>query len=172
MQEKYFDELSVLQILERVNDLYSDKIALEIFQKDGKMRMITYCELADRTRDISATLIKNGIEKGDRVCIFSESRPEWGIAFFGIVTAGAIVVPLDIKLEEKEIGFILAHSEARAILVSGKYIEKIKSIISGFTKDVFLISLEYEKTDENLLSIGELRWKKTNHIIGTLIMRI
>jgi len=160
MQKKYLDELSVLQILGRVSSLYSDKIALEIFQKDGRMRMITYCELADRTRDISATLIKNGIEKGDRVCIFSESRPEWGIAFFGIVTAGAVVVPLDIKLEEKEISFILAHSEARAILVSGKYIKKIKSIISGFAKDVFLISLEYEKTDKNLLSIGELRWRK------------
>ena len=160
MQGKCFDELSVLQILERVNDLYSEKIAMEIFEKDGRMRMVTYAELTDRTRDISATLIKNGIEKGDRVCIFSESRPEWGIAFFGIVTAGAVVVPLDIKLEEKEIGFILAHSEARAILVSGKYIEKIKSIISGFAKDVFLISLEYEKTDKNLLSIGELRWRK------------
>ena len=160
MQDKHFDRLSVLQILERVNGLYSDKIALEIFQKDGRMRMITYAELTDRSRDISATLIKNGIEKGDRVCIFSESRPEWGIAFFGIVTAGAVVVPLDIKLEEKEISFILAHSEARAIIVSGKYIEKIKSIISGFAEDIFLISIEYEKTDKNILSIGELRWRK------------
>lgn len=160
MQEKYFNKLSVLQILQKANDLYSDKVALEIFEKDGRMRMVTYCELTDRTRDISATLIKNGIEKGDRVCIFSESRPEWGIAFFGIVTAGAVVVPLDIKLEEKEISFILTHSEARAIIVSGKYIEKTKSIISGFGKDIFLISLEYEKTDENLLSFGELRWRK------------
>ncbi len=161
MQDKHFDGLSVLQILGKVSVLYSDKIALEIFQKDGRMRMMTYCELADRTRDISAALMKNGIEKGDRVCIFSESRPEWGVAFFGIISAEAVVVPLDVQLEEKEIGFILAHSEARAVLVSAKYMEKIKNVIAGFDKNIFLISLEYEKTDENVLSIGELRWRKS-----------
>ena len=64
------------------------------------------------------------------MAILSESRPEWAIAFFGITACAAIVVPLDVKLSEKEIQFILNDSRAKCLFVSGDHFDKIKELKS------------------------------------------
>ena len=65
-----------------------------------------------------------GIEKGDRVAILAEGSPQWVITEFGALLAGAIAVPLSIKLLPEEIAFRLNHSEARFIALSHLTLEK------------------------------------------------
>ena len=51
-------------------------------------------ELVDRVRDLSLGLSTLGMNAGDHVALLSESRPEWLIADFAILTAGAVTVPI------------------------------------------------------------------------------
>ena len=86
-------DVSIQELLETINLKHGKHTALQI-KRGGKWQKLSYLELGDRTIDVSSTLIKEGIAKGERCAILSESRPEWGIAFFGIVSCGTIAVPL------------------------------------------------------------------------------
>lgn len=151
--------VTIIDILETINKNYGEITAVQIKQKDGSFRKISYVELGRRTIDISSTLIKLGIAKNDRIAIYSESRPEWSVAFFGIICTAAIVVPLDVKLSETEVQFILSNSQAKCIFVSEKHIgiiDKIKLSLPDL-KFIFLFD-EGERKD--VILIKNLKWKE------------
>jgi long-chain acyl-CoA synthetase len=61
-----------------------------------------------------------GIQRGDRVAILSENRPEWAIADFAIALMGAATVPIYATLTAEQISFLLYHSGARVAFVSSE----------------------------------------------------
>lgn len=128
MTKAVLKNITIHDVLEVINKKYGDVTALQIKEKDGSYRRISYVNLGRRAVDVSSTFLKIGIEKGDRVAIFSESRPEWAIAAFGIISCGGIIVPIDVKLTEKEVQFILNDSQSKYIFVSEKYIEIVDNL--------------------------------------------
>lgn len=143
----------VMEFWEKRYKEYGDKIALQI-KEEKDYRRLSYNELNHKSTDVSSTLIKSGIEKGNRIAIISESKPEWAIAFFGIISCGAIVVPLDIKMKESEWIYILNNCEAECIFASQKFIPQILDILSQ-TKIKKIISLD--EAQEGILSLKELK---------------
>lgn len=119
--------VTIIELLVAINRRYSNIAAVQIKEGD-KFRSISYIELGRRTSDTSYNLKKLGVERGDRVAILSESRPEWAIAFFGIVSCAGITVPMDIKLSDAEIEFILNDSGAKCIFLSEKFLERIMNL--------------------------------------------
>jgi long-chain acyl-CoA synthetase len=75
-------------------------------------------ELVDRIRDFSLGLSALGMAPGDHVALLSESRPEWLIADFAILTSGAVTVPIYPTLSSEQIAFILSDSRASLAIVS------------------------------------------------------
>jgi long-chain acyl-CoA synthetase len=75
-------------------------------------------QLADAVRDLSLGLAALGLTAGDRVALLSESRPEWLIADFAILAAGAITTPVYPTLPVEDVAFILADSGATIAVVS------------------------------------------------------
>jgi long-chain acyl-CoA synthetase len=75
-------------------------------------------EFVDRIRDVGLGLTSLGMARGDRVVLLSESRPEWLIADFAILTAGAVTVPVYPTLSAEQVGFIVRDSEASLAIVS------------------------------------------------------
>ena len=75
-------------------------------------------EFFEQIRDLSLGLGTLGVEAGDRVAILSESRPEWLIADFAVLTRGAVTVPIYPTLPEGQVRYILADSGARAVVAS------------------------------------------------------
>ncbi len=67
-----------------------------------------------------------GIEKGDRIAVLSENRPEWSISYLAITSYGAIVVPLDALLTADEHLNLLKDSGSKAIFLSQRFIEDIE----------------------------------------------
>ena len=118
MTKSNLDNLTLVKLFETINKKYSNKTALQIKTKSGEFEKYSFRALGKRSVDVFSTLASLGIEKGDRVAILSESRPEWAIAFFGIISCAAVVVPLDEKLSEKEIQFILNDSQACLLYTS------------------------------------------------------
>ena len=141
MPKASLKNVTIIELLVAINRRFSEKVALQI--KDGdKFRSISYIELGRRTSDVAYTLKKIGVERGDRVAILSESRPEWAIAFFGIVSCAGITVPLDIKLSDAELEFILSDSQAKCIFVSKKFIDRILQLKLKLASLTHIISLD------------------------------
>lgn len=91
----------------------------------------TYSEVYIRVREFAAGLITLGIKAGDRVAILSEGRNSWIIGELGILSIGAISVPISTKLNQRDIVARLNHSASRILLVSSILFEsKAKNIIS------------------------------------------
>ena len=70
-----------------------------------------------------------GINKGDRVVVLSENRPEWAVTDFATLLVGGIVVPIYATQTPEQVLFVLQHSEARVAVVSSqKQFEKVESV--------------------------------------------
>ena len=108
---------------------YGDKPALAFKPKGGTYQDISYTALGESVAAFQNGLSSLGVEKGERVAILSENRPEWAIADFGILAAGAITVPMFSTLTAPQVGYILKDSGAKIICVSTeKQLEKVADI--------------------------------------------
>lgn len=159
MAKTVLENVTIHDVLEVINVKYGDVTALQIKEKDGSFRKISYVELGRRAVDVSSTLINLGIEKDDKVAILSESRPEWVIACFGIISCGAIIVPIDIKLTEKEVQFILTDSQAKCVFVSEKHLGIIDALKTVLPDMKNIITFDDSKRGD-VISIKGLKMKE------------
>lgn len=122
---------TIIDLLNLSVDKYSENPFL--WEKTGNEFVpTTYSETKQQAHVLAAGLMKLGVEKGDRIALLSEGRNAWIIGELGILHAGAINVPLSIKLEESnDLIFRLKHSEAKYIMVSGGQLRKIRAIAAA-----------------------------------------
>ena len=85
----------------------------------------TFDELSDR---FSAGLAARSIQKGDRVGLYCVNSDAFAIAYFGILKAGATVVPINLLLNPKEIAFILADAGAKALIYHEAFAASVKAV--------------------------------------------
>jgi long-chain acyl-CoA synthetase len=78
---------------------------------------VTYAELDARAAQVASGLHALGIKPGDHIALSCPNLPWFPIAYFGILKAGAVVVPLNVLLKPREIAYHLRDSAARALLV-------------------------------------------------------
>ena len=83
-------------------------------------RTYTVQGFGEATRKTASRLAQAGIGAGDRVALFAENRPEWHIVDFACHLLGAVVVPLYTNLPAGHVRYIVADSEAKALIVAGK----------------------------------------------------
>lgn len=108
---------------------YGNKPALAHKPRGGTYEDISYTEFGASVDAFSKGLNALGVQKGDRIAILSENRPEWAISDFGILKAGAVNVPMFSTLTAAQVGYILKDSGAKIICVSTeKQLEKVTSI--------------------------------------------
>lgn len=137
-------------------------------KQNEKFNPTTYFQTRDEVYIVAAGILSLGISKGDRIALLSEGRKYWVISELGILYAGAVNVPLSIKLDASDLHFRLRHSEAKIIIVSGGQSHKIKGIKDRLTFVKTIIYLdEQESYSSNemhistLISMGKDFIKKT-----------
>jgi len=79
-------------------------------------RVLTYAQLDRAARGVAASLRARGIAPGDKVALLVPNVPEFTIAYFGILYAGAAVVPINVLAAAPEVAYFLADSEARLLI--------------------------------------------------------
>jgi long-chain acyl-CoA synthetase len=88
---------------------------------------------SDFCRNVAGTvhlLQQSGVQKGDRVAILSENRPEWSTADFAVLLLGAVTVPVYSTLTPEQTAFTLRDSGATTIFVSTELqLRKVQSIL-------------------------------------------
>jgi fatty-acyl-CoA synthase len=82
---------------------------------------LTYGELLERATSLSAGLAAAGIRGGDRVALLLTNRPEFVVAYFAIARLGAIAVPINTRFAPGEVGYVLRHSRARALITLDRF---------------------------------------------------
>ena len=111
----------VSSLIQSKAELFGDKVAL-VLHGSSSAESYTFGELAERAARLSSGLIDMGLGPGDRVALLSESRPRWAIVFFAVVRAGAIVVPLDVRLGYEELEPIVTDASPRFLIVSEQFL--------------------------------------------------
>ncbi len=107
--ESEFDVLNLAMLLTDSARRYPDRDALVL----GAER-ITYAELEARSNQVANLVVSWGIRPGEKVALSCPNVPEFPIVYYGILKAGAVVVPLNVMLKGREISYHLADSGAAA----------------------------------------------------------
>jgi long-chain acyl-CoA synthetase len=89
-------------------------------KRDKEWRPISWKETARQVAALAISLKRMGLQRGDRVCLVSENRPEWLIADLGIMAAGCVTVPTYTTNTVRDHTHILENSGARAVIVSNQ----------------------------------------------------
>lgn len=93
-------------------------------------KITTYRQLDEASDRCAAGLAARGISKGDRVALYCMNSDAFVVAYFGILKAGAVVVPINLLLNPKEAAFILADSGARALIYHEAFKEQAGALAS------------------------------------------
>lgn len=104
--------MNLAGLLEHQARLIPDRVAITCRDIN-----LTYAQLNARASQVAAGLIALGIAPGDHVALSCPNLPWFPIAYFGILKAGAVVVPLNVLLKPREIAYHLKDSDAKALLV-------------------------------------------------------
>jgi long-chain acyl-CoA synthetase len=103
--------LNLASILEHAARLLPERVAVTFARTH-----LTYAELDAQATQVAAGLSAMGIAPGDHVALTCPNLPCFPIAYFGILKAGAVVVPLNVLLKPREIAYHLKDSSARALI--------------------------------------------------------
>ena len=113
---------------------FSSRLAIK-YRKQGAFVTLTYAAYYERVLMVARGLGKMGVRPGDRIAILSENRAGWVIADMGILCAGGVTVPVYPTNTPEQIEYMINHSGARIIFVSGKFqyskLLKVREAIPG-----------------------------------------
>jgi long-chain acyl-CoA synthetase len=120
-------------------------------------REITYRELRDATDGLACALVELGVRKGDRVALYLLNSPQFIIAYFAALKAGATVTPISPVYTSHEVRFQLEDSGARAIVCQDILYDKVAK--SGAALDLVIVTNvgEYLPGLKRFLGKGPLR---------------
>ncbi len=81
-------------------------------------REISVRELEERSTRIASRLVRLGVRRGDTVSLVLDNRPEFALAWLGIVKAGAALVPINPTLTPPEVEYLRTNSESRLVITA------------------------------------------------------
>jgi len=87
---------------------------------------VSYAELDDRSARLATLLGEKGVKPGDRVGVMLPNVPEFPVAYYGVLRAGGVVVPMNVLLKRREIAFYLEDSGAKLLLAWHGFAEEAR----------------------------------------------
>jgi long-chain acyl-CoA synthetase len=88
---------------------------------------LTYAQLENASQLAVGLLAEHGVHRGDRVGIMVPNVPQWAVLYYGALRAGAVAIPMNPLLKEREIAFCLRDSGARVIFVWDAFKEEAEA---------------------------------------------
>jgi long-chain acyl-CoA synthetase len=128
-------------ILREAARSHSARTALRLFSEGG-FCALSYGELDRRVDLLAASLIERKVESGQKACIVSENRPEWVVAYLGILRAGCTVVPLDSLSKPQDIRYLVRRSGCKILFSSGKFVKDLEELRDSGSLRPEIVSLD------------------------------
>jgi len=117
---------------------FPDKLALT----DGQGRRYTYRELADLVARLSGGIAAQGVEPGDRVAVMMRSHTGYVAAYYAVITAGRVLVPINVRLAPPELAYILGNAGVRLILADREFAPVIERALQEWGEAVPVVWTE------------------------------
>jgi long-chain acyl-CoA synthetase len=134
---------------------HGNRPAVMFKDSGGQWITRTYAEMGETVRTLSLGLIDLGIERGDKVSILANTRPEWSYFDFAALTAGATVVPIYQTNSPDECQYVLENSDAKAVIVEDdEQLEKVRQVRDRCPRLEHVILMEGTAADA--ISMDEL----------------
>ncbi|MDD3196094.1 MAG: AMP-binding protein [Paludibacter sp.] len=120
-KEIILPKLTLKELINNAVDSFSEYPSVSFVE--GKP--LTYSKLGSEIERIADLLATMGLQKGDKVALYSHNMPNWVIAFFAVVSKGMIIVPVLPDFSAEEIKNVLDHSESKVLFVSERLLPRI-----------------------------------------------
>ncbi len=145
-------------------DLFEESVKLYpnntfLLEKTEKVfEPTTYTQVKEKVYQLGAGLQALGVKKGDNMALLSEGRNLWVIGELAMFYAGAVNVPLSIKLEESnDLLFRLIHGDVKFVMVSGTQLKKVRAIISQLPEvQKVIVFDEQDHYEEKEIALNEV----------------
>jgi long-chain acyl-CoA synthetase len=119
---------TIADLLPRAAEMYGQKTAIR-FKEGERWLSRSYSEVAEIVRPLAFGLVTLGIEKGDRVSILGNTRPEWTYFDFAALSIGATVVPIYQTNSPEECRYVLENSDSKVVVVEdAEQLEKVRHV--------------------------------------------
>lgn len=118
--------LTPMEFKRRAMKLYPNKIAVI----DENLKL-TYRAFLQRTNQLSNGLVALGVRSGTKVAVVAPNTHEMLECFYGVCQLGAILVPINYRLQPQEIEYIVNHSDAEVLIVDSEYSHLVEPILSA-----------------------------------------
>ena len=123
------DSKTIADLLPIAAEQFGPRPAVMFKDEDGNWVTRTFSEVLETVRNLSLGLMALGVEKGDKVSILANTRPEWSYFDFAALTAGAVVAPIYQTNSPEECRYVLADSDAKVVVVEDEeQMEKIRAV--------------------------------------------
>jgi len=132
-----YSALSPLTFIERAAAVYPERTAL-IYGD----RQQSWADTYRRCRQLASALTKHGIQQDDTVAVMLPNIPEMLEIHFAIPMAGAVINALNIRLDSDAIVFMLAHGNAKVILVDSEYSQTVKAALKQLESNLLVINVD------------------------------
>ena len=148
---------TIIDLFEASVEKYGGKTFL-LEKRHHKFEPTTYAETREMALEVGAGLASVGIRPKDKVAILAEGSNAWIISELGLFYAGAISVPLSVKLEESnDLLFRLRHAEVKALFVSKYQLPKIRRIRAELPQVEHIIVFGHLPLEPGETAYGTLR---------------
>lgn len=141
----YYPEIPLFQMLKNTAKIFPDKPAILYPQN------VTYKELNVLSDKLATALADLGVKKGNIVALYMWNSPEFVVAFFGALKAGATVTALNPSFKERDAKYQLDDSESLAVILDDEQYPIIKSIRGGLPRLKNIIVVGKERHTETHL---------------------
>ena len=132
-----FASLTPLSFLAWAAQVYAGKTA--VVHGD---RAFTYTELYARCRRLASALARRGIGRGDTVAIVAPNVPAMLEAHYGVPMAGAVLNPLNYRLDARTIAFILDHGEAKLLITDREFSPTVEEALRLLGRPIPVIDVD------------------------------
>jgi long-chain acyl-CoA synthetase len=122
--------LTFPDLLEDNRRTWGAKIAFQ--QKTrSEWHRISHDDVYKRSYELAAGLVATGLEQGDRVALIGENSIDWACAYYAIVVAGGVAVPIYYDLKAAEVAEMVQRTEAKLAFVSTKALLRFEAGLAG-----------------------------------------
>ena len=153
------ERLTIIDFVEKyVSEFSSNPFLWEKNLDTNVWEPTTYAETLKKAKRIAAGLMALGVQKGEKVSYLCEGRDMWVIGELGVLYAGAVNVPLSIKLgETNDLVFRVKHSDSKYVITSKFQLPKVRAILPECPMvEKVIIFDEVDDMRENEIYIGEI----------------
>lgn len=128
MEERGTHSTTLADLLPLSAEKYGSAPAVR-FKEDGSWKDQSFEQVRDTVRALALGLVDLGVEKGDKVSILANTRPEWTYVDFAALSVGAVVVPIYQTNSPEECQYVLENSDAKVVVVEDdEQLEKIRAV--------------------------------------------